>query len=269
MGLGRFGGLLLTLGVVSLAAGGATAQERCKGTKQFYAGKCRYPDEVNRLKAAAAAQRQAQAERLAKEEEQKQRELQAQRDAGACDMARSTDTREGWEAYLKAHPEGPCVGEANERLAALPETPPPPPPEEAPPPPPTTPPPAPKPPTTPPDGPAGVDDGGLSPLTIIGLAVGGAGVVTWAVAGGISLSRSADLDEQCPDDLCPVSSEGELDKAMLAAHVTTVGAVVTGVGVSLSVIGLLTSGSDAAEAPAAATIEPTVGFGTLGVRGSF
>ncbi len=260
MGLGRVGGLLLAVVALSIAGGEAAAQERCKGTKQYYAGKCRYPDEVRKLQAEDAARRRAAAARRRQAEEAKQRELLGQRDAGACDMARSTDTRAAWEAYLKAHPEGGCAAQANERLAVLAE-----------PPSPTTPPTTdPGPPTPPPDGAAtGSGDAGISPLAIVGFAVGGAGLVTWAVAGGISLSRSSALGDQCPDDKCPPEHQGELDDALLAAHVTTVGAVVTGVGAALSVIGLLTSGSSDGEASAGATIEPTVGWSALGVRGSF
>ena len=63
---------------------------------------------------------------------------------------------------------------------------------------------------------------------------------------------------------------GTVDRVLTSTNVvTTVGAAVTGVGAALSVVGLLMSGSDEGEASSTATIEPTVGLGALGIRGSF
>ena len=52
-------GFLATVLVVPAMA----APPRCKGTKQIYKGKCRYPDQIKTLKAKARAKRRKKAER--------------------------------------------------------------------------------------------------------------------------------------------------------------------------------------------------------------
>jgi hypothetical protein len=89
----------------------------------------------------------------------------------------------------------------------------------------------------------------LDPWVPVGwtaLAVGSAGVVTWAVAGGIALSRKSDIDPDanCIDGVCPGVAQSELDGAELAANVATAGAVVAGASAVVGLLAILLGGDD-------------------------
>lgn len=113
------------------------------------------------------------------------------------------------------------------------------------------------------------------PVAYLGLAAAGVGVVVGAVTGGISLSIAGDVKEQCSDDACPTSTESDADRSLVLAHVSTASFVVAGVGAVLGAIGLglaLASeedGTSADESAPTATLEPVVGVGFVGLRGSF
>ncbi len=252
-----------------LAAGlwvsGAQAQQACKGTKQWYQGACRYPREIEAMKAAEARKR-AEAEKARKEA----------KDREDCQSARGADTAAAWRTYLEQHPAGTCQSEASARIAAL----------EAPAEPSTEPPAEPSAdepsapaaeqpePPVPADGPD-EGSGGISPLAWVGFGVGAAGLITFAVAGGIASSRASELKDSCPDNRCSAEKQGELDDANLSADVATAGAVVAGVGTAFGLVALFAfdGGGDAEAAgdePAPeAGLRPLVGLGTVGVEGWF
>jgi hypothetical protein len=237
--------------------------KRCKGGKELYQGRCLYPDEVQKLKVDAERKRAADAERKKAEQERKEAGERAQHDAQACSKAREADTATGWEEYSKAFPDGSCDKEATARIAALKA-------QQAPPPPPPPPPPAP---TEPPEpGP------GVSPLVWIGFGVAAAGFITWGVAGGIAIGRESALAEDCPDKVCPADKQGDLDNAMTAAHVSTVGMVFGFAGAAVGVVGLLLPLFEAKPAtePAAPDkgapqleLEPLISLGAVGLGGRF
>ena len=96
---------------------------------------------------------------------------------------------------------------------------------------------------------------GLSPLVGIGFALGGAGLVTFAVAGAITLSRLGDLNDACPEDAsgvkqCPADQADALSDGELSAHVTSAGLAIGIVGIGLGIIGLLISGGERGDASA-------------------
>jgi hypothetical protein len=260
--------LAAVLALVMMSAGGVQAGEkRCKGTKQFYAGKCRYPDEVAQLRAEAQKQaqqsQQEQAARARAEEEARRREERRVADAKACVTARKQESREAWQGYLDAFPEGLCVEEANKAMALVD----------------TRPEPEPEPEPQPePEPDANADGQGLwlgqSPLVWIGFGVAAAGAITWGVAGGISMARASDLEETCPNNRCAPENEGDLDAANTAAHVTTVGVVLTVVGTAVGVTGLLLPllSDDPGEAEvevASLRLRPVVTLGSVGLAGAF
>lgn len=232
--------------VVGLGARPAAAEDgskRCRGGKQFYQGECRYPDEIQRLQAEAARQRAAEAARRKAEKERKAQEKEAEekkaRDVVACSNARQADSLTGWQQYQTDFPDGTCAQEAAERIAALQ-------PKQAP----TAPPPTPPPPMVPTE----VEESSaeISPLVWIGLGVGVAGLVTFGVAGGVAMHRESKLADECPDASCAPDQQDALDKAMLSAHVSTVGLIIGGMGVTILTIGLVLPGDDDAEGPTAA-----------------
>ncbi len=113
---------------------------------------------------------------------------------------------------------------------------------------------------------------GSSPLVPAGgvaLGLGGAGLILGGVFGGLASGKQGDLDEICVDKVCPDGASDDIDTMKSFAHVSTAGFVVGGVaavlGATLLGIGL-SQGSGGSES---AHIEPLIGPGFFGVRGSF
>jgi hypothetical protein len=69
---------LVIVGFVGAPAGEAMAQSRCKGTKKWYKGSCRYPDEIERLKAKKRREREAQERKAGERKERKQKRTKRQ-----------------------------------------------------------------------------------------------------------------------------------------------------------------------------------------------
>lgn len=82
--------------------------------------------------------------------------------------------------------------------------------------------------------------GGPSPLAIAGFAVAAAGLVTFGVAGGITLAEDARLRDECAPG-CPPS---EVDTITASAIAADVGAGVALLGAVLGVIGLVIGGAE-------------------------
>jgi hypothetical protein len=106
-------------------------------------------------------------------------------------------------------------------------------------------------------------------LPAISFSVGGAGLVVGAVTGLLMLSKQSDLSTTCPNHVCGPSRYGDLDSANALATTSTVAFVVGGVGVVVGVVALLVGKPSATTAPARAAVQPWIGAGTAGVRGSF
>lgn len=264
----------VVLALFALSLSQAHADKRCRGGKQFYAGQCRYPEEIRQLKAQAARQQAAAEERRKQEEARRAEEARQQRDRAACDVARGADNLGAWRSYLLEHPQGDCQAEAEERIAALEQeaaqssAPPPPDPGagratgsghgEG-------------------DGRGGGADGedqepsGYSALVPVGFAIGAVGLTTWGIAGAISLANRSTLSDECPDDVCSPDQQDTINTGEIAGDVATVGLVVGGAGVVLGVIGLLLPTADEAadEGSAAAHVRVFGGPGELGLMGHF
>lgn len=103
-----------------------------------------------------------------------------------------------------------------------------------------TPPPAAPPPVEPAPLAPAPDDAGAregNPLRTAGyvlLGVGGVGVVVGSIFGVKALGQRSDLDETCPDRICPRSAEDDLDALRSTATVSTVG---IGVGLGAAAVG--------------------------------
>jgi hypothetical protein len=263
---------LLAVAMLALVASLAQAQPAtCTGTKRWYAGKCRYPRDIQQLQAAEARRKAAEEERRKAEEEERLRQEQAEREAAlqkedraACEVARGEDTEAAWNEYLSERPDGECGDEAKTRLAAIAEA------AEA----------AQAPPTAQKGQNAADGEGeqqassALWPLAYVGFAVGGAGLVTWGVAGGISVSRTSTIKDECPDDKCTEDYQDDLDDALLSAHVATVGLIVGGVGTALGVVAMIvalteSSGAEPEQQSGRLRVRPVVGLGTIGLQGQF
>jgi len=106
-------------------------------------------------------------------------------------------------------------------------------------------------------------------LPIVLFSIGGAGLIAGGVTGALMLSQQSSLSNSCPNHVCPPSQYGNLDTANMLATISTVTFIVGGVGVAAGIIALI-AGKPSAPAPATqGSIEPWVGLGSAGVRGTF
>lgn len=110
-----------------------------------------------------------------------------------------------------------------------------------------------------------------SPAVWVGLGIGAAGLVAGAVAGIIASKRASELKDQCVENQCPrAETEDDHDRALVAAHASTVGFVVAGTGGIVALIGAIVNAADNPPPTVeSAGLVPVVGVGTVGLRGSF
>lgn len=112
-------------------------------------------------------------------------------------------------------------------------------------------------------------EGGLSPLVFVGFGLAGAGLLTGAITGGVSLSLAGDVKDQCSSDVCPTAAESDADTSVALAHVSTVSFVVAALGAGVGTVGLFWPELFGADAPGQAFVRPLIGPGGLGVYGRF
>ncbi|XYH94120.1 tetratricopeptide repeat protein [Sorangium sp. So ce1128] len=106
-------------------------------------------------------------------------------------------------------------------------------------------------------------------LMAMGFSVGAVGLMVGAVAGAVTLSKSAALAEVCTDDRCPPSRSGELSTAKTLANVSNAGFAVLAVGAGVGVAGLLMLPSRSSTAGARAALTPVLGPGSISLRVRF
>ena len=125
----------------------------------------------------------------------------------------------------------------------------------------------------------GGDDAGgvvMGPVAWTGVAVTGVGLLVGAVAGGITLSRSADLEPLCTagdGNDCPPPYHQDREDTLLTAHVSTAGIVVAGLGAGVALLGMfvIDAQAETAATPAGEQVRlvPLLGPGVVGLRGAF
>jgi hypothetical protein len=110
-----------------------------------------------------------------------------------------------------------------------------------------------------------------SPLVYVGFGVGGAGLVTGMVTGLLAMDSARGAKEHCDGDRCPGALrseiEGQVDTAKTWGTISTIGFAVGIVGIGVGVYGVLHPTRETNKS--AAKLEPMVGIGSLGLRGSF
>lgn len=99
----------------------------------------------------------------------------------------------------------------------------------------------------------------------VAFGVGGAGLLTGIITGGVSLAKYGDVKDACNAELvCPATLRGEADTSKALGHVSTAGFVLAGVGAAVGVTLLLvTPGRSASNAAL------SIGPGFVGVKGAF
>jgi hypothetical protein len=134
----------------------------------------------------------------------------------------------------------------------------------------------------PPPPPEEKDGGGPSGLLIGGLiagTIGVAGMVTFAVAGGMSLGTYSDVEDKCsalPGGKCTSAQDHEqIDEGEQQQLIANVGAIVGGVGLALGatliIVDVATGGGgdDAPKDEAKLPVDIVIGPGYAGVSGTF
>ena len=101
----------------------------------------------------------------------------------------------------------------------------------------------------------------------VGIGVGVAGVATGAVTGAMLTSQRGELDESCVGTRCPPSKQDDVDRYNQLRPIPTIGFAVGAVGLGAGLYLLLTAPESSATAHG--QVEPWVGLGSAGVRGSF
>jgi hypothetical protein len=106
-----------------------------------------------------------------------------------------------------------------------------------------------------------------------GFGVAAVGTILGSITGGMSLSKTSTLKEQCPNDLCPPALEDELGSARTLATVSTISFVFAGAGLVTGLVALLALKNPepaSATAPSAsARVTPWIGLGSVGLSGTF
>ena len=97
------------------------------------------------------------------------------------------------------------------------------------------------------------------------LAIGGAGLIVFGVAGGIGLAAEADLEARCGGSVCPPALEGEVNQFERAKLASSIGLAIGVAGVALAVPPLVI----AATRDDAAKISVVVGPLGAGLQGHF
>jgi hypothetical protein len=90
----------------------------------------------------------------------------------------------------------------------------------------------PGPPPEPIDAPGEEEDGGTVEATLgwVGLGIGAAGMLSFGIFGGLTLSEFSKLEEQCPANDCPAANDGDADSGRTYQVVANVSLVVGLVG---------------------------------------
>lgn len=101
---------------------------------------------------------------------------------------------------------------------------------------------------------------------IVAFTVGGAGVVTGLVAGGIWLSKNADIRSQCAGDVCPAALQPDIDVTKATGRLAVAGFVIGAAGLGAGAVLMLVSPKSSGSGAAARLF---IGPGSASVRGSF
>jgi hypothetical protein len=105
----------------------------------------------------------------------------------------------------------------------------------------------------------------IHPLTFIGFGLAGAGVIVGAVTGGLSMAKTADLEDACPEKRCGTVNQDLHDEALTLSHVSTISFAVAGAGAILGAVGLFALSDGVFGSETAVLIGP----GFAGLSGRF
>jgi hypothetical protein len=103
-------------------------------------------------------------------------------------------------------------------------------------------------------------------LAYIAGGVGVAGLLTFAIFGSMNNSKFSDLEEQCPNQVCPTRLEDDADTGQTYQTIANVGLFVGVIGLATGgVFYYLSTKEKAPEASARRSTAPRIGLGPRGV----
>lgn len=106
-----------------------------------------------------------------------------------------------------------------------------------------------------------------SPLVWVGFGVAGAGLIAGSITGLMAFGDASSVKNACNGTTCPKSVDSDLQGGRTLGWVSTIAFITAGVGAGLGVAGIFLSKKGASTT--AARVEPWVGVGSAGLRGSF
>jgi hypothetical protein len=89
-------------------------------------------------------------------------------------------------------------------------------------------------------------------MTYGGFGLAAVGLGLGSVTGLISLSKTSELKDVCPNHRCPAGKQGEIDTVNLLGNISTIAFIASGVGLGVGVVGLFMSGGQKEQTSAAA-----------------
>jgi hypothetical protein len=100
---------------------------------------------------------------------------------------------------------------------------------------------------------------------------GGVAVAAGSVLGVMAFTRKGDLEEECPDNVCPATSRDRLESARGVGTAATVSFIVAGAAVGLGTVLYFTAEPSAGGEASAASLRARawLGLGSVGLSGEF
>jgi len=108
-------------------------------------------------------------------------------------------------------------------------------------------------------------------ITLVGFGLTAAGLIVGTIAGGIAVSKTSTLRDECGGTVCPKSRQSDIDSAKNMAGLSTVSFVVAAIGAVVGINGLLLWNADRPAASSSAKVRwrPAIGLRSAGIEGSF
>jgi hypothetical protein len=103
---------------------------------------------------------------------------------------------------------------------------------------------------------------------ILAFGLAGAGVAVGTITGVMTLSKQSDLAAACPNKTCGPAQHGDIDSANALGLVSTIAFIAAGSSAALGIV-LFFVGKPSAVKVEAARVEPWIGLGAVGARGTF
>lgn len=106
-------------------------------------------------------------------------------------------------------------------------------------------------------------------FSYVALGVGGAGLITSGVTGGLFLRKRAALKSECVDGVCPSTSSKKISTYRTYGTISPIALGVGVLGAGTGLVLLLTEPAQETPPSAGLSVRPLLGLGLLGAEGTF